>query len=140
MVPGDDHDASLGESFHEEGESEAGGPVPSSPIPSTVDVASDGEGKESEKPSENSYDSDIDKDTLRLGTPSPASVSDEDMRDSQVSSGWLGRAYNKESRKMKREDTMAKLAQVGSSKLKISWLMYDIYGMLLVSYSVHTSY
>ena len=128
LVPGEDHDASPDESLHEEGESEVEGPsqvVPSSPLASIASghVESDVEGKDSEKSSENPYDSDIDKETLCLGEPSPASVtSDENMRDSQVSSGWLGRAYNRESRNAKREQTMTKLAEVRSSKLKIGWL------------------
>ena len=102
------------------------------PLLLTPDHAeSDVEGKDSEK----SYDSDIDKETLCLGEPSPASFSnssDEDVRDSQVSSGWLGRAYNRESRNAKREKAMHDLAQVWSLKLNISLLFKICYVCVFV--------
>lgn len=60
-----------------------------------------------------SYDSNISKETLELGgspIPSPP-------RDSQVSSGWLGQAYNAESRRMKKQQTLERLVQVWGFKV-----------------------
>lgn len=62
-----------------------------------------------------SYDSNLSKKTLELGG-SPASP----PRDSQVSSGWLGKAYNEESRRMKKQQTLEKLVQVWVSKSSVS--------------------
>eukprot|EP00434_Breviolum_minutum_P028087 symbB.v1.2.024845.t1/scaffold2378.1/size80641/4 len=59
-----------------------------------------------------SYDSIISKETLELGgspIPSPP-------RDSQVSSAWLGQAYNAESRRMKKQQTLERLVQDAFNK------------------------
>ena len=68
-----------------------------------------------------SQDSLLSKDTLLLGQePSPSTPMDtasesEEEPDSQVSSGWLGKAYNHESREAKsreeKEDRMKKLTK-----------------------------
>ena len=57
---------------------------------------------DSESDSE-SHDSNISKRTLELGEVSTGSESPEREPDSQVSSGWLGAAYNRESRAQKRK-------------------------------------
>ena len=69
-----------------------------------------------------SYDSNISKETLELGgspIPSPP-------RDSQVSSGWLGQAYNAESRRMKKQQTLERLVQVWGFKVSF----YILSGLL----------
>lgn len=68
-----------------------------------------------------SHDSILTATTLELGKeqpPQPPSTDsdDENQRDSQVSSGWLGRAYNRESRRLKTEKKLKTVAQVGGLK------------------------
>jgi len=116
-----------------------------SPEPEPAASSPEGDGEESEKPEEDlsgseslpesddepiigsrdepaATDSDSDsilsKKTLALGEPASSdveSVSVEREPDSQVSSGWLGQAYNRESRTQKKEkakqDHREKLAQ-----------------------------
>lgn len=72
-------------------------------------------------------DSILSKRTLALGEPASSdveSVSVEGEPDSQVSSGWLGRAYNRESRTQKKakvkQDHKEQLAKVRCSNERFS--------------------
>ena len=68
-----------------------------------------------------SHDSVLSATTLELGkTPPSTDSEDENQRDSQVSSGWLGRAYNRESRRVKREDKLKQVAEVGTWKIQLN--------------------
>ena len=73
-----------------------------------------------------SHDSVLTATTLELGKERPPSTDsdDENQRDSQVSSGWLGRAYNRESRRLKSEKKLQHVAQVGSLENVGKYLKY----------------